>query len=380
MELINMLRVVRRWLWLIVAMVVVVELALWLGMRSTGPTYTATLRLQISTPQRGEVALYDEYRAIALRDEITAAMNNFVELLQSDEVFERTTTQLGLEGKDADYTLEAGPVTDSDFVDVAVTAGKSSLAAEIVNTHVKVAIAYYGELRAQATRAEMALFAEQLQVAENELQAAEKALTDFRSRNGIFSLDSQLVTQQKLLEQLQLKRDERLLAANTTVATTAITTTTVITTTIISPIGEIENLITERQQELDRLSSLAPQYNILAQQAEQARTTYQHLLSKYGEAEVKVTAVQAANFIQIIKPGYAPTAPDSNWPMLAVLALAGSLGLGVVLAFLFEYIYPYIPAFKTARGETPAGKQETLAPGGQAKLPSMPSWRLRQNQ
>ncbi len=380
MELINMLRVVRRWLWLIVAMVVVVQLALWLGMRAAGPSYTATLRLQISTPQRGEVALFDEYRSIALRDEITVATNNFIELLLSDEVSERTTSQLSLTGKDADYKIEAKPINDSDFVDVAITARRPDLAAEIANTQVGTAIAYYGELNAQATRAEMALVGEQLQVAENELQSAEKTLSDFRSRNGIFSLESQLATQQKLLEQLQLKRDERLLAANTTVATTAITTTTVITTTIISPIGEIEQLIAERQQELDRLSSLAPQYNILAQKVEQAGSAYQHLLSKYGEAEVKVTAVQAANFIQVIKPGYAPAEPDSNWPMLAALALIGSLGLGVVLAFLFQYIYPYVPAFQTAQGAAPAGKQQTPAPGGQAKLPSMPSWRLRQNQ
>jgi hypothetical protein len=60
MELIDLLRVVRRWFWLIVAMVVVTELALWLACaplnRCTPPP-----SLQMSTPQREEVAAYDEY-------------------------------------------------------------------------------------------------------------------------------------------------------------------------------------------------------------------------------------------------------------------------------------------------------------------------------
>jgi len=38
MELIDLLRVVRRWLWMIVAIVVVTELALWLGTHSAEPT------------------------------------------------------------------------------------------------------------------------------------------------------------------------------------------------------------------------------------------------------------------------------------------------------------------------------------------------------
>jgi hypothetical protein len=65
---------------------------------------------------------------------------------------------------------------------------------------------------------------------------------------------------------------------------------------------------------------------------------YQHLLSKFNEAEIKVTAVQAANFIQVIQPAYPPEEPGSSWPKLAVLAFAGSLGLGVMLAFLLQYI------------------------------------------
>jgi uncharacterized protein involved in exopolysaccharide biosynthesis len=340
MELINLLRVVRRWLWLIIAVVAMTELALWQGMRSAEPVYVATVTLQISTPQREDVAAYDEYRSISLRDEITVAINNFIELLQSDEVRQRTIGELGLEDKNSSYTIVARQVRDADFVNVTAEARMPSLAAEIANTHVGIAIAYYGELRAKATYAEKDLFTEQLRVAEEELWNAEMALADFRTQNGIYSLEAQMATQRQLLEQLQLERDQRLLeqAAATAVPTprSSIQVTQIPTVDLVA---EVDKLIAQRQKELDQFTALAPRYNILEQNVEQAGAAYAHLLSKYSEAQLKVTAVQAANFIQVIKPAYAPTGAESSWPKLAVLALAGSLGLGVMLAFFLQYLF-----------------------------------------
>ena len=356
MELIDLLRIVRRWLWLIVAIVVVTELALWFGTKSAEPVYTATVGLQISTPQREDVAAYDEYRSISLRDEITVAINNFVELVESDDVRQRTISQLGLGDTDSDYTVTVERVTDADFVNVTVEARTPSLAAEIANTHVDIAIAYYGELRAKTTNAEKNLFAEQLRVAEEEFHTAEMTLADFRSQNGIYSLESQMSTQQRLLEQLQLERDQRLLDQATAVTTTTEGAVVVTPTPTVDPVEEVDKLIAQRQQELEKFTTLAPQYNILSQKVEEARTAYQHLLSKYSEAELKVTAVQAANFIQVIKPAYAPAESDSNWSTMAVLALVGSLGLGVMLAILLQYIY----GFKTVgEAETVSEKPES---------------------
>ncbi len=355
MELIDLLRVVRRWLWMIVAIVVVTELALWLGTQSAQPTYTATVKLQISTPQREDVAAYDEYRSNGVRDEITVAINNFMELVKSDEVYRRTASQLGLQEQDAIYTVSTRRTSDADFVNVTVEARTSDLAAEIADTHVRIAIAYYGELRAQATRAEKDLFAGQLRVAEEEFRAAENALADFRTQNGIYSLESRMSTQQKLLEQLQLERDQCLLERAITVVTTTDSNIPVATPLVIDPVKEVDKLIAQRMKELDHYTALAPQYNILAQNVEQARAAYQHLLGKYNEAELKVTAVQAANFIQVVKPAYAPVASESNWPKLAVLAFAGSLGLGVTLAFLLQYF----SSFKSVSVTVPASDQKT---------------------
>jgi uncharacterized protein involved in exopolysaccharide biosynthesis len=341
MELIDLLRIVRRWLWLIVAIVIVTELALWLGTQSAEPVYVATTKLQISTPQREDVAAYEQYRYANIRDEITVAINNFMELLQSDEVYDRTTKQLGLNKKDAQYSVETQRANDADFVNVIVEASTPELAAEIANAHVGIAIAYYGELRAQSTKAERDLFAKQLRAAEEEFRATEKALADFRTEHGIYSLETQMATQQRLLEQLQLQRDQSLLEQATTVLPTPASAGSGVTSTpppIIDSVVEVDKLIAQRMEELDRFIALAPQYNVLAKDAEQARAGYQYLLGKYSEAELKVSAVEAANFMQIIKPAYPPTGAASTWPKLAVLALVGSLGLGVVLAFFLDYV------------------------------------------
>jgi hypothetical protein len=110
---------------------------------------------------------------------------------------------------------------------------------------------------------------------------------------------------------------------------------------------------------MDQFTALGPQYNIFAQNEEEARAAYQHLLGKYSEAELKETVVKAANFIQVIKWAYAPAAPESSWTKLAVLALAGSLGLGVMLAFLLEYV----SGFKAAGVTVPEGDHKLPLPG-----------------
>ena len=337
MELIDLLRVMRRWLWLIVTVVVVTELALWLGMRSAEPVYAATVSLQVSTPQRENVAAFDEYRSISLRDEITIAINNFVELLQSNEARLRVINRLSLDDKDGNYTIAAVQVRDTDFINVTVRARTPSLAAEIANAHIDISIAYYGELRAKSTNAEKDFFAEQLQIAEKDLRAAEDALANFRTEHGIYSLESKLSTQQKLLEQLQLERDQRLLEGVSTISST----TGDIPPTTANSLVEVDKLIVQRTKELNQFTALTPQYNILIQNIEQARASYQHLLGKFSEAELKITAVKAANFIQVIKPAYAPTETESSWPKLAVFTFAGSLGLGVMLAFFLQYIFSF---------------------------------------
>lgn len=323
MELINLLRILWRWSWLILSVVVVTVLVLLFWLRTAEPIYAAQVTLQISTPQQEDVAAFDQYRYVSLRDEVTVARNNFTEVLQSEEVYNRTISQLALEGNDATYVLDVKLGRDVDFIYVRAEARTSKLAALIANTHVEAAITYYGELRAKPTEAEKSLFAEQLDIAEEEFRAAEDAFAEFKAQNGIALLENGLATYQKLLEELQLEHDRRVLEWPSS---------------YVDPVGEVDELIAQRQQELARLVGLAPMYNVLEENARQARERYQHVLNKHTEAELKAKAVQAANFIQIVEQAQAPPQPMSNSKKLLVLALAGSLGLGVLLSFLLEYI------------------------------------------
>lgn len=340
MELIDIWRVLRRWGWLIAVFVVITQLVVWLGVRSTEPSYMASMYLQVSVPQRENVAAYDEYRAVNLRDEITIALNNFIEILQSQEVQVRTLDLIDL--VDEDYEIKAARLRDTDFILVTVESSSPERAADIANTQVAVATAYYGELRSKYTNAEKELIARQLQLAQDELRNTENALAEFRAFNGMYSIESQITFQQRLLEQLQLSRDEQLVIQAATGDPVSATS-----------IAEIDRLISLHTRELEQLTYLVPEYNILLENAEQARALYERLLSKYNEAEFRVDAVQAANFIQVVKPAYDAPRSDIGWAKLALLALAGSLGLGVTLAFLLQYFVASNPELQQSVEKVP---------------------------
>src|SRR5215468_9965510 len=106
MDLIRVLRAIRRWPGVILSVVVVAGAVTGLRLRATEPIYEAQVKLQLTAPQDEDVTLYDRYRSSNLRDEMTVARNNFTEVLQSREVFDRTVKRLGLDPLDAAYTLK----------------------------------------------------------------------------------------------------------------------------------------------------------------------------------------------------------------------------------------------------------------------------------
>lgn len=262
MELLAVLRILRRWWWLIVLLPVVSAVALWFGLRSRPPVYEASVKLQITTPQREDVAVYEEYRYGSLRDEITVARNNFTEVLRGDDIRSQTASQLDLNEEEKEFPVEVNTVRDADFIYVTVEAGSPALAAEIGNTLVSEAIAYYGDLRARPTYAERDLFAEKLRIAEEGFRAAQDRFTQFQAENGVVALQEQLDTYQRLLEQLQLERDRLLLEE---------------TTRAVDPISEVDRLIAQHQQELDRLAALEPAYNLLQEDLQVARENYRRI-------------------------------------------------------------------------------------------------------
>lgn len=441
MELMFVLRLLRRWWWLLLLLPLVGASSVWFGLRSKSPAYEASVKVQITTPQREDVAVYDEYRYASVRDEIVVARNNFTEVLQGDDLRNQTARQLELNERQAEFPIEVTTVRDADFIYVTVEAASPTLAAEIANTLVNGAIAYYGDLRARSTFAERDLFVDKLRTAEESYRTAQERFSNFQAENGAVSLNEQLATHQRLLEQLQLERDRLLLEETTRAADPVSEVDRLIaqhqqeldrlaslvpdysvlqedvesarenyqnmraaapeapggegrsspeanaamevllaaeealvsfktqhnivllesemetyegllqqlqlerdrllldeTTRASDAVGQVDNIITQREQELDRLSALVPTYDLLSEELSLARDQYTYILNKYNEAELTAAAVKAANFIQVVEPAQPPTEPASNTALYLLLTILGCIGVAVLLVFLLEYI------------------------------------------
>ncbi len=327
MEFINILRVIWHWRSLIISMVIVAAAALVIRMRVIDPVYEANVMLQLTTPQIEDVELFERYRYVEIRDQVSVARNNLTQILLSKEIYHQTVDQLDLSQKQSPYEVEVNPLRDSDFISVVVKSDNPDLAAEIANAHVNASVEYYGELRAKPANAEKELLFTQLQIAEMDFISSITAFNDFKSKNGINSLQSDILMAEDYLQRIKYERDreifDRAVAVDLTQPDIA---------------AKLETLITERESELQRLVSLEPSYLQLEEEARQARDRYEYIHDKYDEAQLKVIAVQAANFIQIIELAETPLETQTDFVRTLVIPLIGTLGFAILLAFLLEYL------------------------------------------
>lgn len=372
MDINNIIRVCQRRIWLVVSVVLVTALAIGLRLLLTREMYAAQVKLQITAPQQEDVTLYERYRALDARDELTVTRNNFTEVLQSRETMRRTAEQFGLSGENADYKLAVSPIRDADFIYISVSAHDPQLAADIANAHVRAAITYYGEIRARPTAATKDMLAGQLRTAEEQLQRAEADLTEFRVKYGITTMDGEVAIYQSLIDKLQTERNQRLIEGPTNweiQKTEAIIEQLSIdqeravaedngpaAQNLIQSIARlhdqlealrdntsatanVDQIIEGRRREVADLLLLQPTYNRLAAAVEQANKHRELLLGKYTEALLKESTVKAVNYIQPLEPAIAPQHPvATGGAALLTLALVGSLGVGIMLAIGVEYL------------------------------------------
>lgn len=430
MELRGLLKVIGRWLWLIIGLVVITLLALYGSARNDVPLYTANTSLQISTPDREDVAVIDAYAFTSDRDEITVVINNFLQIAKYDQVKEQTQATLGT---DEEYTLSVSAELGADLVNISVGATTPQLAQEIATLHTRNAITYFGELRSLPLSQALEYFSEQLTTAETEVQKAEEALIGFQLDNGIVSLENEMELQQRLLEQLEEQRETLILddlgtdtASNSQnaaidlqlleldlqiqrhelekiqlqrdavaagiAATGAITTTEQTTeldtagqsneaiasqynqqiktiedtinqlnaervdlekaqlagqrdqinqnnSTTADRLTRINKLIEGQRAQLTSMALLEPQYTLLQADVASARERYDLLSKKYTETDLKRSFASQAMFIQVIKPPQLPGAAKNDIKVNLLLGTAASLGAGILLAFLLDYLF-----------------------------------------
>jgi capsular polysaccharide biosynthesis protein len=328
MEFINILRVLWHWRSLIISISLVALIALVIRFRIIDPVYESSVKLQLTTPQIEDMTLFESYRYVEVRDQVAVARNNLTEVLMSEEVYLQTCDELNLDADEEPYEINVEQIQDSDFIVTTVTAGDKELVSDIANAHVAVGINYFGELRAKPAKAEKELIYNQMLLAGDDLKHAESTFVNFKTSNNILSLDEQILTSQRLIEELKLQQDR-----------SAIEPVDVV---LSEPAGEetvlIEDLITAREAELETLVSLQPEYNLLYDETVLARQKYQFIKDKYNEAELKVLEIEAVNFIQVVQEATTPVTPEESILTSIILPLIGTFGFAVILTFLFEYL------------------------------------------
>jgi uncharacterized protein involved in exopolysaccharide biosynthesis len=102
--------------------------------------------------------------------------------------------------------------------------------------------------------------------------------------------------------------------------------------------GNYDQIIAERQRELQRLLDLSSEYDALGSTVDQAGATYSYLLDRETEAKLKENELSNVDFIRVIP------ARERSHPLprvnlkVILLGLVVSLVLGIMLAFLLEYL------------------------------------------
>lgn len=325
-ELGKILKTIWRWSWLIILCVLLAGGATWYSLYNAEPMYEASTTLQFSTPDRGDVELVEQYSFVSARDEITLAISNFMQIAESQNVRSATVAQLNLNELDADYELSVQSSRDADFVEIKVAALSAELAAQVVNTHSELAKSQFGELRARPAQASKDYFEEQILEINKQLDAAHLRLNDFRVEHGITFLDTEKKLNQDML--IQLQNEQTKLVAEDAIGQAR-------------KVVQLDTRMEEQRIELGRLANLEPEYNQLAGEVAQVQETQEMLLNRYTEANLKEVLGRKVNFIQIVTPASPPAEPVSGALQTLILSIVGSLGLGLVLAFLLDYLLGY---------------------------------------
>ena len=323
-EIVKYLQIIRKWWWAIVLLVGATLGTMLFIFLSAETQYKATVTVQVSAPPPQEVPLYSNLGRQALRDEIEQTQSSIGELLQEGDVAYRVLKDLpdiSMSGGELRQKIEVEIPQNSNLMRVSVKAADPEVAALLANAVVETGLAQFAELSARPTSGMRVFIEQQLDVAQAEYEIAESELTQFQVANKIGSLSTALDRQYQLIETLKTQRDMALAAGDSGRKET------------------LDKLILEREAELQNLIGLSSQYYTLVGRVDRARDTYNFMLNKKAEAQIKENQILELGSIQVITSARPPSRPAAamNTKLLLLAAIA-SLIAGVLLAFLLEYI------------------------------------------
>jgi uncharacterized protein involved in exopolysaccharide biosynthesis len=319
------------------------------------PQYKATVTVQVSAPPPQEVPLYSSLGTQALSDEIIRTQTSLHELLVEGDVAYRVLRELpdiSMTGGELQRRIEVDIPEDSHLMRVSVKTHSAEMSALLANAVAESALQHYAELAAKPTAGTRRFIEVQLELAQSAYAAAQAELTEFQVANKIGSLSTALDRQYDLIRTLKATRDMEESQNNT------------------ARVRMLDDIILEREAELQNLIGLSSEYYTLVGRVDRARDTYSFMLDKKAEAEIKEAQILELASVQIITPARPPNRPIAAMDVrIIVLGTVSSTILGVLLAVFLEYLQVsgFLTTLRNLGGS--AARSETLEDPGKATSP-----------
>jgi uncharacterized protein involved in exopolysaccharide biosynthesis len=318
------IKLVRKWWWVMALLFGATVGTMLVIAFLTEVQYEATVTVQISAPAPQEVPLYSEFGRQSVLEEIVRNRNSFSELLLEGDIPYRALEVL------PDIQMKGGELRDRMTIDIPensqlmhlrVRVSDSETAALLANTLVETGLERYGQLLAQPTANTRQFIERELEVTREELTAAEAELAQFKIANKLGDLGNAINNHYNLGRSLAMQRDLAWVEGDKTKA------------------QAFEEVILNREAELQNMIGLSAEYYELVDHVERVRATYDYLLDRRSEAQIKENQILEMGSIQIITPARPPQKPVSAIDgKLIVLGSVGSILAGILLTFLLEYL------------------------------------------
>lgn len=390
-ELIDLLRILWKWKYLIVGGTLACALVALVSSMLEPPTYQATTTLRVVEPKMEDAT------------ETSTSVAQFEALVESRSLVARLLEELELDGPPHEIhplnflggNLEVEPVAGTNLLDATISLGDPDLAARAANLLAELAVAKVREINESDTDAIRALIKEQLDEARSRLEESEQQLLDYRSeaqlellraetnslvgqkgrlvdlliqieaqRARLARAEEELTSRERVLTVRRSIDDETALmeAARSEGRTGSELLRLELNDEFINPVYQnleqqiantrtsLAGLEEERRElvdelgldrseieELTRLYEREAALSRLEAEHSLAEAIYADLLSRYERARIEAASRSAQ--LEIVDPAFAPPGPVSPGTRSKVL-LGAALGLMLATgaAFLVEYV------------------------------------------
>jgi len=321
-------RIIFKRLWLIILLIMIAEGAFVSYSLTRPPTYESSVRFKITSLPPSDVTLYATTRSSSSSDPLSATRADFISVLTSLDVAWDTvdSLKLPLSGREVEQMVSVQETTDSDFIILTVRAGDPQQSADVANGLMTNAVKRYGELNAQPLSTSQLFIESQITDTQKSLDQARTDLLTFEAKNSLGGLDAAINSEVNLIRSLQLNHDQAVAEGDAQRA------------------QNYQNLVDQRQGDLAQMINLSGQYETLQTRVNQLSDTNTLLLGKLTEAQLKENEARNLDSVQVFGQARVPDQPNPRFSIpIMVLAAAVAMVLGVMLAFLWEYLFPSRP-------------------------------------